>query len=244
MSSQYVAAASPDEAAIKAYYDLHKAEYMTPETVNLRYLEISLAQLASQVTVNDAQLRAYYEEQKAKTPERYTQAERRRVRHILLQVTDPKDDAAVKLKADAILKRAQGGEDFSKLAKEFSQDPGSAEQGGDLGWSERKVWVAPFADAAYSMKEGEIRGPVKTQFGYHILKLDGIQPAAGKSFDQSRKLAQADNFSGGQIGDMCFASERKQMVLAQRMKFDIAQQNHFIVALVKHCLEMPAWVFL
>jgi peptidyl-prolyl cis-trans isomerase D len=185
-AAKYVAAASPDEAAIKAYYDLHKAEYMTPETVNLRYLEISLAQLASQVTVNDAQLRAYYEEQKAKTPERYTQAERRRVRHILLQVTDPKDDAAVKLKADAILKRAQGGEDFSKLAKEFSQDPGSAEQGGDLGWSERKVWVAPFADAAYSMKEGEIRGPVKTQFGYHILKLDGIQPAAVKSFEQAR----------------------------------------------------------
>jgi peptidyl-prolyl cis-trans isomerase D len=76
------------------------------------------------------------------------------VRHILFQVTDPKEDAAVKAKAEAALKRAQAGEDFSKLAKELSQDPGSAQQGGDLGWSERKVWVAPFADAAFAMKVG------------------------------------------------------------------------------------------
>ena len=90
------------------------------------------------------------------------------------------------------MKRAQGGEDFAKLAKEFSQDPGSAQQGGDLGWSERKVWVAPFADAAFSMKEGEIRGPVKTQFGYHILKLDGIQPATVKTFEQSKSDLEAE----------------------------------------------------
>jgi peptidyl-prolyl cis-trans isomerase D len=160
--------------------------------VNLRYIEISMGQLESKVKVDDTQLRAYYEEQKAKTPERFTQPEQRRVRHILLQVTEPKEDAAVKAKAESILKRAQGGEDFSKLAKEFSQDTGSAQQGGDLGWSERKVWVAPFADAAYSMKEGEIRGPVKTQFGYHILKLDGIQPAAVKTFEQGKSDLEAE----------------------------------------------------
>ena len=159
---------------------------MSPETINLRYVEISLDALAAKVSVDDAQLKAYFEEQKAKMPERYAQAEQRRVRHILLQVTDLKDDAAVKAKADAILARARGGEDFSKLAKEFSQDPGSAQQGGDLGWSDRKAWVAPFADAAFAMKEGEIRGPVKTQFGYHILKLDGIHPATVKTFEESR----------------------------------------------------------
>jgi len=185
-AAKYAAAATPDEAAVKAYYDAHKSEYMTPETVNLRYVGVSLAELADKVTVDDAQLKAFFEEQKTKTPERYTQAEQRRVRHILLQVTDPKDDAAVKAKAEAILKRAQGGEDFATLAKEFSQDPGSAQQGGDLGWSDRKVWVAPFADAAFSMKEDEIRGPVKTQFGYHILKLDGIRPATVKTFEQSK----------------------------------------------------------
>jgi len=185
-SAKYAAGATPDDAAVKAYYDAHKADYMTPETVNLRYVELSLEQLATKVSVDDAQLKAYYEEQKAKTPDRFQQAEQRRVRHILLSVNDPKDDAAVKAKAEGILKRAQAGEDFSKLAKEFSQDPGSAAQGGDLGFSERKIFVAPFADAAFSMKVDEIRGPVKTQFGYHILKLDGIQPPAVKSFDQAR----------------------------------------------------------
>ena len=191
-AAKYTAEAVADEAAIKAYYEAHKAEYMTPETVNLRYLEISMAQLESKVSVDDAQLKAYYEEQKTKTPERFTQSEQRRVRHILLPVNDPKEDAAVKTKAESILKRAQGAEDFSKLAKEFSQDTGSAQQGGDLGWSERKVGVAPFAEAAFGMKEGEIRGPVKTQFGYHILKLDGIQPVAVKTFEQSKADLEAE----------------------------------------------------
>lgn len=185
-AAKYAAGATPDDAAVKAYYDTHKSEYMTPETVNLRYVELSLAQLESKVSVDDAQLKAFYEEQKTKTPDRFSQAEQRRVRHILLPVNDPKEDAAVKAKAEGILKRAQGGEDFAKLAKEFSQDPGSAAQGGDLGWSEKKVFVGPFADAAFSMKVDEIRGPVKTQFGYHILKLDGIQPPAVKTFEQSK----------------------------------------------------------
>ena len=191
-AAKYAAEATPDDAALKAYYDAHKSDYMTPETVNLRYVEVSLAELATHVSVDDAQLRAFFEEQKAKAPERYSQAEQRRVRHILLQVTNPKEDAAVKAKAEAILKRAQGGEDFAALAKESSQDPGSAQQGGDLGWSERKVFVAPFADAAFSMKEGEIRGPVKTQFGYHILKLEGIQPASAKTFEQSKTELETD----------------------------------------------------
>src|ERR1700761_982126 len=101
-AAKYAATATPDDAAIKTYYDAHKAEYMTPETVNLRYIELSLAQLASTVTVDDAQLKAYYEEQKAKTPERFLQAEQRRVRHILFSVNDPKEDAAVKAKAEGI----------------------------------------------------------------------------------------------------------------------------------------------
>lgn len=185
-AAKYAAGATPDDAAVKTYYDAHKADYMTPETVDLRYAELSLEKLAAKVSVDDAQLKAYYDEQKAKTPERFVQPEQRRVSHILLPVNDPKDDAAVKLKAEGILKRAQAGEDFAKLAKEYSQDPGSAAQGGDLGWSERKVFVGPFADAAFSMKVNEIRGPVKTQFGYHILKLDGIQPPTVKTFEQAK----------------------------------------------------------
>ena len=191
-AAKYAAEATPDDAAVKAYYDAHKSQYMTPETVHLRYVELSLAALASKVSVDDTQLKAYYDDQKAKTPERYVQPEQRRVSHILLQVADPKDDAAVKAKAEEILKRAQSGEDFAKLAKEFSQDPGSAEKGGDLGWADRKAYVGPFADAAFGMKEGEIKGPVKTQFGYHILKLDGIQPTAVKTFEQAKDELTAE----------------------------------------------------
>jgi peptidyl-prolyl cis-trans isomerase D len=191
-TAKYVAEATADDAAIKTYYDAHKAEYMTPETVNLRYVEISLAQLESKVKVDDAQLKAFYDEQSAKTPERFTQPEQRRVRHILLQSADAKDDAATKAKAEGILKRAQGGEDFAKLAKEFSQDTGSAAQGGDLGMSERKAFVAPFADAAFSAKEGEIVGPIKTQFGYHIIKVDSIQPVTVKTFEQGKSDLEAE----------------------------------------------------
>ncbi len=191
-AAHYAAAATPDEAAITAYYDQHKGEYLSPETVDLHYVEISLAQLEAHLTVTEAQLQAYFEEQKAKNPEGYTQPEQRRVSHILIQAATPKDEAAAQKKAEDLLKRIQAGEDFGKLAKEYSQDPGSAPQGGDLGWSERKVWVPPFADAAYSMKVGEIRGPVKTQFGYHILKLVGIQEASTKTFEQSKTDLEAD----------------------------------------------------
>ncbi len=191
-AAHYAAEATPDDAAINAYYEQHKGEYLSPETVDLHYVEISLAQLESHLTVTEAQLQAYFDEQKGKNPEAFTQPEQRRVSHILIQAATPKDEAAAQAKAEDLLKRIQSGEDFAKLAKEYSQDPGSAQQGGDLGWSERKVFVAPFADAAYSMKEGEVRGPVKTQFGFHILKLLGIQPSTTKTFEQSKSDLEAD----------------------------------------------------
>ena len=121
-AAKYAEGANPDDAAIKSYYDAHKAEYMTPETVDLRYAEVSLAQLASKVAVNDAQLKAYYDEQKAKTPERFAQAEQRRVRHILLAVNDPKEDAAVKTKAEGILDPKKRSEVVEQLEKIMQED--------------------------------------------------------------------------------------------------------------------------
>jgi peptidyl-prolyl cis-trans isomerase D len=190
--TKYAADVNPDDAEVKAYYDAHRSNYMTPETVNLRYVELNLGELAARVKVDDGQLQAYYDEQKVKTPERYLQPEQRHLRHILLQVADPKDDAAVKAKAQDILKRARAGEDFAKLAQQFSQDAASAQKGGDLGLADRKAYVAPFAEAAFSMKEGEIQGPVKTQFGYHIIKVEGIQPASTKTFEQAKSELEAD----------------------------------------------------
>jgi peptidyl-prolyl cis-trans isomerase D len=236
-AAKYEAGLAADDVAVKAYFEAHKAEYMTPETVNLRYVELSLAQLSSTVSVDDAQLKAYYEEQKAKTPESFVQGEQRRVRHILLSVNDPKEDAAVKAKAEGILKRAQSGEDFAKLAKEFSQDPGSATQGGDLGWAERKVYVGPFGDAAFSMKVDEIKGPVKTQFGYHILKLDGIQPSKVKTFEESKADLEAEykrseaerlfNNAQDQLADAALQNATDLDVVARKAGLKVQEIENF-----------------
>jgi peptidyl-prolyl cis-trans isomerase D len=236
-AAHFAATATPDDAAINGYYSAHKSDYMTPELVNLRYIEISLAQLAAGVTVTEAQLRSYFEEQKAKNPDAYIQGEQRRVRHILFQVADPKDDAATKAKAEQILKRAMSGEDFAKLAQEYSQDLGSAKQGGDLGLSERKVWVAPFADAAFSMKVGEIRGLVKTQFGYHILKLEAIQPASEKTFEQGRadieveyRRSEADrlfNSLQDRVADAALQNPNDIEVVARKAGLPVQQIENF-----------------
>ncbi|MFO1469116.1 MAG: SurA N-terminal domain-containing protein [Steroidobacteraceae bacterium] len=236
-AAHYLPEVKVDDAAIKTWYEQHKSEYMTPETLDLRYLELSLADMSAKVQVTEAQLRAYFTEQKSRSPEKYVQAEQRRVSHILLQVTDPKEDAAAKAKAEDLFKRAKGGEDFAKLAKQFSQDKASAEQGGDLGWSERKVWVAPFAEAAFSMQPGEIKGPVKTQFGYHILKLEGVRPQAEKTFEESRADLEAQyrrneaerlfNAAQDQLADAALQSATDLDAVAKKTGLPVKQIDGF-----------------
>ena len=176
--------ASIDDAAVQAYYKEHQAQYMTPESAHLQYAELRLETLAAQQTITDADLHAAYEKNRS----RLTSPEKRRARHILIT---GKDDAAALAQAQQVLAQAKAGKDFGELAKQYSQDPGSARNGGDLGWAERTSFVKPFADALFSMSVGEIRGPVKTQFGYHIIKLDEIQQAKGKSFEEARPELEA-----------------------------------------------------
>jgi peptidyl-prolyl cis-trans isomerase D len=179
-ADRFLAGVASDDAGLAAWFEQHKADYRTPETANLQYVEISLDDLAQSVQVTEEGLRGYYEE----SVERYRVPERRRVRHIL--VTG--DEAA----AQAAYERAVAGEDFASLAQELSQDPGSAAQGGDLGWADRDTFVGPFADAAWSMQEGEIKGPVQTQFGWHVLKLEGIESSATPSFEEMRPQLEAE----------------------------------------------------
>jgi peptidyl-prolyl cis-trans isomerase D len=192
-AAHFAAEAVPEDKDLAAYYDAHKADYMTPETVDLRYVEIDLAALSAKIAVDDDQLKAFYEDQKAKSPDSFGEPEQRRISQILFTASDAKEEAAAKAHAEEVLKRARAGEDFAKLAKEFSQDPSSAQKGGDLGWVKRKTLaptadsaLTPIADAAFQTKLGEIAGPVKTQFGYHLLKVDGIQDASVKTFEQSK----------------------------------------------------------
>jgi peptidyl-prolyl cis-trans isomerase D len=176
-----------DDAAIRKYYDEHRDEYMTPESVRLQFAELRLEQLAPQVVVSDAELREEYE----KNRERYVQPEKRRARHILIQAGDPKDDAAALKKAESLLADARAGKDFAELARKNSQDAGSAAQGGDLGWAERSSFVGPFSDALFAMQPGEIRGPVKTEFGYHVIKLEEIEGGKTRSFEEALPELQA-----------------------------------------------------
>jgi peptidyl-prolyl cis-trans isomerase D len=175
-----------DDAAIQAYYKSHQALYMTPESAHLQYAELRLDQLATQLPVSDADLHAAYEKNKAS----YVVSETRHARHILIAAT--KDDAADRKLAEDVYAQAKAGKDFAQLAKQYSKDPGSAEKGGDLGWADRSTFVGPFSDALYAMSIGEIRGPVKTQYGYHIIRLDEIQPGKTKTFDQARPEIEAD----------------------------------------------------
>jgi len=179
------ATATPEEVA--SWYEQHKSDYMTQETVSLQYLQLNLADVAASVEVTEEGLKAFYEQV---APERYVDAERRHAKHILIE--SGTDDAAALKKAEGLLARAKAGEDFAKLAAENSDDPGSKGQGGDLGWSTREAFVKPFADALFGMQQGEIVGPVKTQFGYHIIRLEEIAPARQRSFDEVRTELESD----------------------------------------------------
>ena len=158
---------------------------MNPESVHLQFAELRLEALAAQQQqLSDADLRAAYEKEKS----RLEVPEKRHARHILIT---GKDDAAALAQAQQVLAQAKAGKDFGALAKQYSQDPGSAQNGGDLGWAERSAFVKPFADALFAMKAGEITGPVKTQFGYHIIRLDEVQASKGKSFEEARPELEA-----------------------------------------------------
>lgn len=167
---------------IQAWYDSHTAEFMTPETVDLQYLEVTRDAAAAGVEVTEQALKDYYETSK----ERFQTMERRRARHILVTAEDGLDEAAAEKKATDLAAQLQSGANFEELAKQHSKDPGSAQQGGDLGWAERGMFVGPFEDALFSMSKGETRGPVKTQFGYHIIRLEEIDAGQLKSFEEVR----------------------------------------------------------
>lgn len=183
-ADRFATGAKVDEAAVEAYYKAHQPQYMTLESDHIEYAELRLDVLAAQQAVNEADLKAAYEKAKS----RLLVPEKRHAHHILVT---GKDDAAALALAQQVLAQAKAGKDFGELAKQYSQDPGSAKNGGDLGWAERSSFVAPFADALFGMSVGEIKGPVKTQYGYHIIRLDEVQAGKGKSFEEARADLEA-----------------------------------------------------
>ncbi|ASA56838.1 peptidylprolyl isomerase [Vibrio gazogenes] len=155
---------------LNAYYKSHEDNFMRPEQFKISYLELSADKLKSSIKVTDDEAEKYYQDH----ADQYSTKAQRKVSHIL--VKDEKQ-------ADALLKQLQDGADFSKLAKEDSQDPGSASKGGELDWFEKGVMDPAFEKAAFALKKvGDLSGVVKSNFGYHIIKLDAMKPAQVKPF--------------------------------------------------------------
>ncbi len=190
-AASYAAGVKVSDADIAAWYHGHQSEYMSKDAVDLQYAQLQMDTVAAQVPVTTQDLQAYYD----KYQSRYSQPEMRHAHHILISVANPKDpksDAAALAKAKQILAELQAGQDFAALAKKYSADPGSAVKGGDLGWAGRDVYVPAFADALFGMKQpGLYPEPVKSQFGYHIIRLDAIQPAHVPPLEQVRTQIEA-----------------------------------------------------
>ncbi|WP_263264337.1 SurA N-terminal domain-containing protein [Pseudomonas sp. RIT-PI-S] len=154
---------------VKTYYDAHAKEFMSPDQVVIDYIELKKSAFFDQVKVSDADLQAQYQKEIAHL------AEQRRAAHILIEVNDKVTDEQAKARINEIQQRLAKGEDFAKVAKETSQDPGSAANGGDLGYAGKGVYDEAFETALYALKPNETSAPVRTQYGYHLIKLLGVQ---------------------------------------------------------------------
>ena len=179
-------AAPVSAAEIKRWYETHADAYRAPETVTIEYVDIDGNTMPAPAEPDEAALRQRYEQEKS----HFVQPEQRLASHILIKVdadATPAAKKAAESKAAVLAQQArQPGADFAALARANSDDTGSKAGGGDLGWVEKGVMVKPFEDALFSMQPGEIRGPVKSDFGWHVIQLREVKAGAGQSFEQVR----------------------------------------------------------
>jgi peptidyl-prolyl cis-trans isomerase D len=157
------------EEEIANHYNEFGTDYMTAEQVSVNYIELSTADLLDDMTVSDEEIQNFYDAKK----ETLLTAEKRNAQHILLPVNGDEED--IKVEIDKVAARITNGEDFAAVAKEVSQDPGSAKDGGNLGWVAKGDMVEAFDDKLFSMNVGDISEPVLSSFGYHIIKLSEIK---------------------------------------------------------------------
>lgn len=180
---------APD--AVEKYYAANPTHFQIPEQVDIQYLVLDQKSLADGLTIAPAVVQAYYEAHQ----KQYQTPEERRASHILIAVAKSataEQREKAKTKAQELLARARAHPgDFAKLARENSEDPGSAARGGDLDWAPATNYVAPFATALSALKENAISDVVETEFGYHIILLTGIRPAKQKPFDDVKGEIEA-----------------------------------------------------
>ena len=202
-----------DEAQARTYYEAHSSDYRHQEERVIRYLLVDTAQLRRTLPVDDAQLKTFYEEHL----EDFVQEEQAHAAHILIRVpagASAEERAAAKLKAESLAKEARAGADFAELAAKNSDDPGSKDNGGDLGWFGRGQMVKEFEDAVFGAKPGEIVGPVESQFGYHVIKVEGFRPRRQRPFEEVKEQVRFRYLEGRAAAE----AEVRANELARRLK--------------------------
>lgn len=171
------------DAEVASYFNAHTADFKIPEKRKVKYLLVDVEALRAKINVPPADVERSYNE----NIEQYTTPEQVRASHILLK-TDGKDDAAVKARAEDVLKQAKApGADFAALAKKYSEDDSNAKNGGDLDFFGKGRMVPEFDRVAFSMEPGQISDLVKTEYGYHIIKLTDKKPGGTKKLDEVRQ---------------------------------------------------------
>jgi peptidyl-prolyl cis-trans isomerase D len=234
--ADYASQVHPADAELEAYYKAHQAQFQSPEQADIQYLVLDIAAIEKTLNVSEADLKTYYEQNTS----RLGGQEERRASHILIAVpkgASAADKQKAKAKAEEVLAEAKKSPDkFAELAKKYSQDPGSAAQGGDLDYFARGAMTKPFEDAVFSMKKGEIAGPVETDFGYHIIKLTDIKEPKKRDFDTMKPELEAQVRK--QMAQRKFAEEADQFTngvyeqsdslkpVADKLKLPIQTASH------------------
>ena len=189
----YTAKAKVTPEQVKAFYDSHAAEFTIPERAKVEYVEMSLDALAARASVSPDDVKKVYEEEARAG--KLGQKEERKASHILITVKpdakEPEKKAAADKAKDIAARVRKNPATFADIAKKESQDPGSAAQGGDLGFFGAGQMVKPFEEAVFAAKKNDIVGPVATDFGYHVIRVTDIKPAKVKSFAEASPQIEA-----------------------------------------------------
>ena len=226
-----------DADAVKRYYDNNPNEFRIPEQVRVEYVTLTMDALMAGVPVDEAQVRRYYDENRAQ----FETKQERQASHILITVdaaAGAEDKQKARARAEELAKQLkQKPERFAEMAKEHSQDPGSAANGGDLGYFGRGTMPKPFEDAVFAMKPGEVSSPVETQYGFHIIRLTSVKGGERRSFEDARSQIEAE-LKRQQAG-------RKFAELAEQFNNVVFEQSESLqpaAELAKSPVRQSGWV--
>lgn len=182
-TSHFLGQITPSEEELKKHYQAHTTEYLVPERVKLEYILLDLDQVADKIEVEEAVLRDYFEGHR----DEYQVPEERNVSHILIQAESEGETEQALKKSEDLLQKLRDGADFAELAKQHSDDPGSASQGGSLGWISKGIMDEKFEDAAFSLQAGVVSEPVRSAFGYHLIRVEELRAGGDGTFEEFKE---------------------------------------------------------